>query len=89
MLSSIRQATIPEHVLGRVFSSIGVLRAVAGIGGAAIGGWLGEAIGTRPTILVVAFGYTVPFFLSLVTPLRTATTPAAGPDGAASIEPDA
>ncbi|HYY07298.1 MAG TPA: MFS transporter [Actinomycetota bacterium] len=89
MLSSIRQATIPERLLGRVFSSIAVLRAVAGIGGAAIGGWLGEAIGTRPTILVVAFGYTVPFFLSLVTPLRTATTTPAGPEGAASIEPDA
>jgi Na+/melibiose symporter-like transporter len=90
MLSSIRQSTIPERLLGRVFSSIGVLRAVAGIAGAAIGGWLGEAIGTRPTILVVAFGYTVPFFLSLMTPLRTATTvPAAPRDGAASIAPDA
>jgi MFS family permease len=90
MLSSIRQATIPERVLGRVFGSIGVLRAIAGIVGAAIGGWLGETIGTRPTILVVAFAYTVPFFLSTVTPLRPATTtPAAGPDRAASIETDA
>jgi hypothetical protein len=51
MLSSIRQAIIPKWFLGRVFSSIGVLRAVAGIVGAAIGGWLGETIGTRPTIL--------------------------------------
>ena len=90
MFSSIRQATIPERLLGRVFSSIGVLRALAGIVGAAIGGWLGETIGTRPTILVVALGYTVPFLLSLVTPLRTATTaPPAARDGAASIESDA
>ena len=76
MLASIRQATIPERLLGRVFSSIGVLRAVMTIVGAAIGGWLGTTIGTRPTILVVAFSYTVPFFLSLMTPLRTATTTA-------------
>ncbi len=90
MLSSIRQATIPERVLGRVFSSIGVLRAVMAIVGAALGGWLGGTIGPRPTILVAAIGYTTPFFWSLLTPLRTATTaPPAGSDGTASIEPDA
>jgi MFS family permease len=91
MLSSIRQATIPERLLGRVFSSIGVLRAIAAILGAALGGWLGETFGTRPTIVAVAFAYTVPFLVSLATPLRAATTtpPSSAFDGAASIEPDA
>ena len=50
--------------------------------GAALGGWLGGTIGIRPTILVAAIGYTVPFFTSLFSPLRTATTdaPSAVPD---------
>jgi hypothetical protein len=41
-----------------------------------VGGWLGGAdvLGPRSTVLVAAFGYTVPFFWSLFTPLRTATT---------------
>jgi MFS family permease len=92
MLSSIRQATVPEQLLGRVYSSVWVLRAVMGIVGAALGGWLGNAerIGPRGTILLVSFGYTVPFILSLATPLRTATTaPTATGEGAASIEHDA
>lgn len=45
-----------------------------GIAGATIGGWLGDTIGPRRTVLVAAIGYTVPFFWSLFTPLRAATT---------------
>ncbi|HEX5937828.1 MAG TPA: MFS transporter [Actinomycetota bacterium] len=91
MLASIRQATVPERLLGRVFSSIGVLRAVMGIVGAALGGWLGQTVGIRPTILVAAVGYTVPFFSSLFSPLRTATTGASpsGAEAADTIERDA
>ena len=79
MLASIRQATVPERLLGRVFSSIGVLRAVMTIVGAALGGWLGGTIGARSTILVAAIGYTVPFLTSLFSPLRLATTDAPSP----------
>jgi MFS family permease len=74
MLISIRQAITPEHVLGRVYGSIGVLGGLMVIAGATIGGWLGDTIGARTTILVAAVGYTVPFVWSLFTPLRDATT---------------
>jgi MFS family permease len=74
MLLSLRQAITPEHLIGRVYGSIGVLGGLMVIAGATIGGWLGDTIGPRATVLVAAFGYTVPFFWSLFTPLRTATT---------------
>jgi MFS family permease len=76
MLSSIRQAITPEHVLGRVYASIGVLGGLMTIAGALIGGFLGETerLGPRGTILVAALAYTVPFWWSLFGPLRDATT---------------
>jgi hypothetical protein len=77
---SLRQAITPEHLIGRVYGSIGVLGGLMVIVGATIGGWLGDTIGPSATVLVAAFGYTVPFFWSLFTPFRVATTeqPAAG-----------
>jgi MFS family permease len=91
MLISLRQAITPERAIGRVYGSIGVLGGLMTICGALIGGALGETIGPRLTILVAAFGYTVPFFWSLFTPLRTATTAPSGaaPEPPATIEPDA
>jgi hypothetical protein len=68
-----------------------MLGALMAIAGALIGGALGEAIGPRLTILVAAIGYTIPFFWSLLTPLRTATTSSSGaaPEPPATIEVDA
>lgn len=76
MLSSIRQAITPEHVLGRVYASVGVLGGLTTIAGALIGGFLGgtERLGPRGTIFVAALAYTVPFWWSLFGPLRDATT---------------
>jgi MFS family permease len=74
MLSSIRQAITPTEMLGRVYASVGVLWGVMTVAGAFTGGLLGERIGLRPTIFVVACGYTVPLWLSLVSPLPRATT---------------
>jgi MFS family permease len=76
MLSSLRQAITPERMLGRVFASVGVLGGALGIAGALTGGYLGDEsrLGPRWTILVAAIGYTVPFFSSLFSPLRDATT---------------
>lgn len=76
MLSSIRQAITPEHVLGRVYASVGVLGGLMTIAGALIGGFLGgtERLGPRGTIFVAALAYTVPFWWSLFGPLRDATT---------------
>jgi MFS family permease len=81
MLSSLRQAITPERLLGRVFASVGVLGGGMAIIGALLGGYLGaEArLGPRWTILVASIGYTIPFFASLFSPLRDATTAARTP----------
>jgi MFS-type transporter involved in bile tolerance (Atg22 family) len=63
-------------VLGRVFASASVAGRVMTLAGALTGGFLAEAIGLRPTIAVAAVAYSVPFFYSLVSPLRTAERPA-------------
>jgi MFS family permease len=81
MLSSLRQAITPERVLGRVYASVGVLSGALAIVGALLGGYLAAEgrLGPRGTILVAAIGYTIPFFSSLFSPLRDATT--SGSDG--------
>jgi MFS family permease len=74
MLLSLRQAITPNEALGRVHGSVSVLRGLMGIAGAALGGWLGEAIGLRATIAVVAVSYTIPVWYSLLSPLPRAST---------------
>ncbi len=52
-----RLRVIPEDLVGRVF---GVVRfwTLAGVfPGALLGGWLADAIGVRPTMLISAYGY--------------------------------
>jgi MFS family permease len=75
-LSTLRQSITPDAVLGRVFASASVAGRLMTLAGALTGGFLGEAIGLRPTIAVSAVAYAVPFFYSLVSPLRTAARPA-------------
>ncbi|MGH2533641.1 MAG: MFS transporter [Thermomicrobiales bacterium] len=51
---SLRQAVTPERLLGRVTASMRVLDFGAMTIGALIGGWLGETVGLRPTIVIAS-----------------------------------
>ncbi len=48
--SSLRQQITPPALLGRVGGAIRFLSSIATLLGAALGGWLGETIGLRPTL---------------------------------------
>lgn len=70
-MASLRQAITPDRLLGRVtgtsrFVTWGLLPI-----GALIGGWLGEAIGLRATVLAAAGMIFVALLLLLVSPVRT------------------
>jgi predicted MFS family arabinose efflux permease len=49
--SSLRQQITPTAVLGRVGGSIRFLSSVATLLGTALGGWLGETVGLRATLV--------------------------------------
>jgi MFS family permease len=90
MLSSLRQAITPEHVIGRVYASVGVLWGVMTILGALVGGFIGgeERLGPRGAILVAAIGYTIPFFWTLFGPIRDASTAGVDASRSTAAEPD-
>jgi MFS family permease len=71
-LQAIRQSITPERVLGRVYASASFLGSVMWLVGALAGGFIGEAAGLRPAVVMVAVGYAVPFAYALFSPLRTA-----------------
>ena len=71
-LQAVRQSVTPEHLLGRVYASASVLGHVMMVLGALVGGLIGETVGLRPAVAVLAVGYGVPFFYALASPLRTA-----------------
>lgn len=49
---SLLQKVVPDHLLGRVNASIAVVEQAAMVIGLLLGGWLGETIGLRPTIII-------------------------------------
>lgn len=71
-LQALRQSITPERLLGRVYASAGVLQRVLWLVGALTGGLIGQTVGLRPAVGVLAVGYGVPFFYALASPLRTA-----------------
>ena len=71
-LQAIRQSITPERLLGRVYASASFLGDVLWLVGALAGGFLGETVGLRPAVVVLAIGYSIPFLYALVSPLRTA-----------------
>jgi MFS family permease len=71
-LQAIRQSITPERLLGRVYASASLLGRVLWLVGALTGGFVGEVVGLRPAVVVLALGYAIPFVYALFSPLRTA-----------------
>lgn len=79
---SLRQAITPGRLLGRVNASVRVLEAGAMLVGALLGGWLGERIGLRPTLVVGAGVVMLAAVGLLLSPVRRVRrTPEPGPSG--------
>jgi hypothetical protein len=53
-ISGVVLATVPEGLLGRLTVSVQLVLAVAGVGGALVGGVLGQAVGITPTLWLAA-----------------------------------
>jgi MFS family permease len=68
---SIRQSITPERLLGRVYASASFLGRVLWLVGALAGGFLGDAIGLRPTVLIASVGYAIPLVYALSSPIRS------------------
>jgi MFS family permease len=56
---SLRQSLVAPQLMGRVGGVFAMAPGVTGIIGAILGGWLGGAIGVRPTLFVAAAGLTL------------------------------
>jgi len=67
---SIRQIITPSHLMGRTTAAIRFLVWGTLPIGALVGGVLGEAFGTRPTIIMIGAGYLVPAVMTLISPFR-------------------
>ena len=56
---TLRQMIAPPHLLGRVNATLHVIGRGAIPFGALVGGFLGDAIGLRPTLMVAAGGIAI------------------------------
>jgi MFS family permease len=67
---SARQAACPAHLVGRMAStSMFVTWGLIPLG-ALFGGLLGEVLGTRTALWIIAFGFLAPFAFAVISPLR-------------------
>jgi MFS family permease len=80
-LQALRQSITPGRLLGRVYASAAVLGDAMMVLGALAGGFIGETVGLRPAVAVVAVGYGVPFAYALASPLRRAVREAGSRTG--------
>jgi MFS family permease len=73
--TSLRQTLIPDHLLGRANASMAVI--VGGLGplGALAGGFLGTALGVRPTLALAVAGLILAAVALLLSPVRHAEMP--------------
>jgi MFS family permease len=84
---SLRQTITPDRLLGRMNASYRSLVYGAIPLGALVGGFLGEQIGLRPTLLVGALGMSVAWVWVLFSPIRTLRRmPAAADEPLGSVE---
>jgi MFS family permease len=67
---SLRQALVPDRLLGRVSSTANVLRVTAMPIGAIAGGFLGQLAGPRSALAAAAIGFSVASLWIWVTPIR-------------------
>jgi MFS family permease len=74
----IQQAMTPAELRGRVFATSGMVALGTLPIGALLGGFVGQAIGLRPTLFMVGLGVSAAFGLLALTPvLRLGTVPGA------------
>jgi MFS family permease len=79
----IQQAMTPAKLRGRVFATSGMVALGTLPIGALLGGFVGQAIGLRPTLLMVGFGVSAAFGLLALTPVtRLETLPVGNRDQA-------
>lgn len=69
--ASVRQATTPQHLQGRVAATMRVAGLGVGPVGAMLGGALGGAIGLRATVVVAGFGTLLALLWIVLSPLRS------------------
>lgn len=68
---SLRQSVTPDRLLGRVNASVDFLVAAAGPVGLLLGGFLGQAIGMRPTLFLGAMSGFLGALWLFLSPVRT------------------
>jgi MFS family permease len=76
---SLRQAIVPDRLLGRANASMQFLTGGIAPLGALLGGWLGEVIGMRPTLLIAIAGLLLAILWLLFSPIRQLRDPPAAP----------
>jgi MFS family permease len=84
---SLRQAITPNRLLGRMTASYRFLIYGTIPLGALLGGFLGEKIGLRPTLLVGALGISVAWLWVLFSPVRTLRQIPASPEATSLQSP--
>jgi predicted MFS family arabinose efflux permease len=76
---SLRQAIVPDRLLGRANASMQFLTGGIAPLGALLGGWLGEVIGMRPTLLIAFAGLLLGILCLIFSPIRHLRDPPADP----------
>ncbi len=66
---TLRQSLVAPDLMGRVGGVFALAPGVTGIAGALVGGWLGGALGQRPTLLVACVGLALVPGVGLFSPL--------------------
>lgn len=69
-MTTLRQAVLPPAMLGRTAALFGAATGAMTVAGALVGGWLGDAIGIRPTLAISVVGIMASVLILVPTPLR-------------------